>query len=60
MTPVFAARRRAEEFAALVEDRRPRRRDARYADLLALVAALRDARAAGTRGPSSSPTCASS
>ena len=44
MTPVFAARRRAEEFASLVEA--PSNRgsgDARYDDLLRVVGTLRDA-----------------
>jgi len=42
MKPVFAARRRAEEFAALVEASSTSGPDARYADLLELVGALRD------------------
>lgn len=42
MTPVFAARRRAEEFAALVEGTSTRElHDATYVDLLELVGALR-------------------
>ena len=42
MTPVFAARRRADEFAALVEaPSTGGPRDARYDDLLQLVGALR-------------------
>lgn len=42
MTPVFAARRRAEEFSSLVEDTSTDElRDAPYADLLALVGDLR-------------------
>lgn len=43
MTPVFPARRRAEEFAALVEDPSTGGTDARYSDLLDVVGALRDA-----------------
>jgi Domain of unknown function (DUF5667) len=43
MTPVFPARRRAEEFAALVEDTPTSGPDARYSDLLHVVGALRDA-----------------
>lgn len=43
MTPVFAARRRAEEFAALVEGTSTRElHDAAYVELLELVGALRD------------------
>ena len=43
MTPVFAARKRAEEFAALVEDLSTSRADdARYAELLDVVAAMRE------------------
>lgn len=41
MTPVFSARRRAEEFAALVEDPSTGGTDTRNADLLELVGALR-------------------
>jgi hypothetical protein len=44
MTPVFAARRRAEEFASLVEAPSTRGSgDARYDDLLRVVGTLRDA-----------------
>lgn len=43
MTPVFPARRRAEEFAALVEEISTGGPDARYSDLLDVVGALRDA-----------------
>ena len=43
MTPVFPARRRAEEFAALVEDTSTGGPDARYSDLLEVVGALREA-----------------
>ena len=43
MTPVFAARRRAEEFAALVDAPSVAGSDdARYDDLLRLVGTLRD------------------
>lgn len=50
MTPVFAARRRAEEFAALVEDPSTRdSRDARHTDLLELVGALRSTPAVEAR-----------
>ncbi|MGZ4486400.1 MAG: DUF5667 domain-containing protein [Nocardioides sp.] len=48
MTPVFAARRRAEEFAALV-DGSTGGSDARYADLLELVGDLRTVPAATAR-----------
>lgn len=40
MTPVFPARRRAEEFAHLVERSAPVPADARYAEFLEIVAAL--------------------
>lgn len=44
MTPVFAARRRAEEFATLVEGTSTRElHDAMHVELLELVGALRDA-----------------
>lgn len=44
MTPVFGARRRAEEFHSLVEDTSAGGlHDARYADFLDIVATLRDA-----------------
>ncbi|HET8961823.1 DUF5667 domain-containing protein [Nocardioides sp.] len=44
MTPVFGARRRAEEFHSLVEDTSTGGlHDARYADFLDIVATLRDA-----------------
>ena len=43
MIPVFAARRRADEFAALVEQGSTSGPDARYADLLEVVDTLRDA-----------------
>ena len=43
MTPVFPARRRAEEFAALVEGTSTSGPEARYSDLLDVVGALRDA-----------------
>ena len=50
MTPVFAARRRAEKFAALVEGASTGRADdARYSDLLELVAAMRETPAAEAR-----------
>jgi len=50
MTPVFAARRRAEEFAALVEGSSTGRADdARYSELLELVAAMREAPAPEAR-----------
>jgi hypothetical protein len=43
MTPVFAARRRAEEFAALVEEpSTPGADESRYADLLTVVASMRE------------------
>jgi hypothetical protein len=43
MTPVFAARRRADEFAALVEGTSTGGPDARFTDLLELVGTLRRA-----------------
>ena len=50
MTPVFGARRRAEEFHSLVEDPSTGGlHDARYADFLDIVASLRDAPAAQPR-----------
>jgi hypothetical protein len=50
MTTVFGARRRAEEFHALVEDPSTGGlHDARYADFLDIVASLRDAPAAQPR-----------
>ena len=50
MTPVFGARRRAEEFHSLVEDPSTGGlHDARYADFLEIVASLRDAPAAQPR-----------
>jgi hypothetical protein len=50
MTPVFGARRRAEEFHSLVEDPSTGGlHDARYADFLEIVAALRDEPAAQAR-----------
>lgn len=50
MTPVFAARRRAEEFAALVERASTGRADdARYSELLELVGALRETPAPAAR-----------
>ena len=50
MTPVFAARRRAEEFAALVEAPSTRMADdARYSQLLEVVAAMRAAPAPDAR-----------
>lgn len=49
MTPVFAARRRAEEFAALVEDPSTGGPDTRFTDLLELVGTLRAAPAAEPR-----------
>ncbi|MCW2792506.1 MAG: hypothetical protein JWO76_1604 [Nocardioides sp.] len=49
MTPVFAARRRADEFAALVEGTSTGGPDVRFADLLELVGALREAPAVGPR-----------
>lgn len=42
MTPVFVTRRRDDEFAALVEGRATSGPETRYADLLELVATLRD------------------
>ena len=59
MTPAFTTRRRAEEFDALVEGASTAGdRDARYADFLELVSALRDI-PQPEPAPSSSPTCAS-
>ncbi|HEU5454413.1 MAG TPA: hypothetical protein VFU85_01885, partial [Nocardioides sp.] len=50
MTPVFGARRRAEEFNTLVEDPSTGGlHDARYAEFLDIVASLRDAPAAQPR-----------
>jgi hypothetical protein len=50
MTPVFGARRRAEEFHSLVEDTSTGGlHDARYADFLDIVASLRDTPAAQPR-----------
>ncbi len=50
MTPVFGARRRAEEFHSLVEDPSTGGlHDARYADFLDIVASLRDTPAAQPR-----------
>jgi Domain of unknown function (DUF5667) len=50
MTPVFGARRRAEEFHSLVEDPSTGGlHDARYAEFLDIVASLRDAPAAQPR-----------
>jgi len=50
MKPVFAARRRAEEFAALVEDPSTAGPDeARYSELLEVVAALGETRAPEAR-----------
>jgi hypothetical protein len=50
MTPVFGARRRAEEFHSLVEDTSTGGlHDARYADFLDIVATLRDTPAAQPR-----------
>src|SRR5215210_1498288 len=50
MSPVFGARRRAEEFHSLIEDTSTGGlHDARYADFLDIVASLRDAPAARPR-----------
>jgi Domain of unknown function (DUF5667) len=50
MTPVFGARRRAEEFHSLVEDPSAGElHDARYVEFLDIVASLRDAPAAQPR-----------
>jgi hypothetical protein len=50
MTPVFGARRRAEEFHSLVEDPSTGGlHDARYADFLEIVASLRDTPSAQPR-----------
>jgi hypothetical protein len=49
MTPVFSARRRADEFAALVEGTSTGGPDARFADLLELVGTLREAPAVEPR-----------
>ncbi len=61
MSPVFAARRRADEFDALVEARAAGRPvdDARFDDLLDVVGALRSSPRRRRPGPSSWPTCAS-
>ena len=60
MTPVFAAQRRAEEFDGPGRGRLDRAvDDARYAQLLELVGAMRATSARPRRAPSSSPTCAS-
>lgn len=50
MTPVFAARRRAEEFETLVEGNSTGRSDAPYAQLLSMVDALRDVPPVQPRG----------
>ena len=42
MSPVFAARRRAEEFQAVVENSTDRGSDARFSELLEIVETLRD------------------
>ena len=49
MSPVFSARRRAEEFDSLVEGASTRRDDARYAEFLEIVASLRSVPAPAPR-----------